>query len=263
MPKKEKPTVLVTNDDSVHAAGLQALIDVVRPHADVVVVAPWETHSGMSHAITIKVPLRLRKMKEEPGLKMYACNGTPADCVKIALNKVLDKKPDMVVSGINHGNNASVSVFYSGTMAAAIEGCLNGIKSVGFSFLSYDPSAPLDTPIKYASKIFRQLLKNDLPGDTCLNVNIPDIPAPKIKGIRVCSMARGAWKEEFDQRKDPAGRNYYWLTGSFHNFEPDNEQTDEWALNQGYVSITPISTDLTAWKAMNGIKKWNDEEGTD
>ncbi len=256
---KKNRLFLVTNDDGIHARGLEALVEVVRPFGDVFVIAPEEGQSGMSHAITVKYPIRIRKVQEEKGLVKYSSNGTPVDCVKLALNKLLDGPPDMILSGINHGSNSSSSVIYSGTMAAAIEGCLNGIPSIGFSLLDYSPDANFSSIVKYAKKVMDRAIEKGIPRDTCLNVNFPVNTYHKIKGIRVCRQNKGVWKEEFDHRTDPQNRDYYWLTGEFHNLEPDAPDTDEWALHNNYVSIVPVHIDLTSYRAMDQLREWDFE----
>ncbi|HEX2395656.1 MAG TPA: 5'/3'-nucleotidase SurE [Bacteroidales bacterium] len=254
---QNRPLILITNDDGVEAKGLQALIDTIHPIGTVVVVAPADAQSGMSHAITVKVPLRLTKLREEENLTVYKCFGTPVDCVKMALNHLLPRKPDLLLSGINHGSNSAASVFYSGTMGAALEGCINEITSIGFSLLNLDHDADFSTAQNYADIITRMVLKNGLPKTVCLNVNIPDIPNDKIAGIKVCRQNRGFWREEFDQRIDPAGKHYFWLTGIFHNSEPDATDTDEWALNNNFVSVVPLKTDLTCHETLNVLNNWN------
>ncbi|HEC42166.1 MAG TPA: 5'/3'-nucleotidase SurE [Bacteroides sp.] len=258
---KEDRLFLVTNDDGINARGLDALIEVVRPFGKVFVIAPEEGQSGMSHAITVKYPIRLSKVHEEKGLVKYSSNGTPVDCVKLALNKLLDRAPDMILSGINHGSNASSSVIYSGTMAAAIEGCINGIPSIGFSLLDYSPDANFSSVLKYAEMILSDALEKGIPDETCLNVNFPVNTYKKIKGIRVCRQNKGVWKEEFDHRRDPQNRDYYWLTGEFINLEPDAPDTDEYALHNNYISIVPVHIDLTSYKAIDKLRNWDIETG--
>jgi 5'-nucleotidase len=253
--KAERPLILVTNDDGIHAGGLGALIEIASEIGDVVVVAPEESQSGMSHAITTKQPIRVNRKKEQNGLKIYSCSGTPVDCVKLALNQLLDRKPDLLLSGINHGSNASISVIYSGTMAAAIEGSVNGIQSVGFSLLDYSPDADFRHAKHYVRRILQDVLKNGMPAEICLNVNIPVLSTEKIKGIKVCRQTRGFWQEEFDKRTDPFKRDYFWLTGYFNNFEPDARDTDEWALKNGYVSVVPIRVDFTCFDYLPELKK--------
>ncbi len=251
-----RPLILVTNDDGMYASGMEALINVARQFGDVVAISSREPMSGMSHAITIKVPLRVNLISEEPGLIRYVCNGTPVDGVKLVFNSLSERKPDLLLSGINHGSNSSSSVLYSGTMAAAMEGAINHIPSIGFSLLDYDPAADFSPCIPYVEEVSRHVLDNGLPDGICLNVNIPSLPSEKIKGIKICSQANGYWKEEFEKRSDPNGREYFWLTGFFHNREPENggTETDEWALKKGYVSVVPINTDLTAYGTMERMK---------
>jgi len=252
-----KPLILVTNDDGLEAKGLKELVEVVKPLGRIVVVAPSDAQSGMSHAITVKVPLRITKIRAEENLTIYKCYGTPVDCVKMALNHLLPAKPDLLVSGINHGSNSAASVFYSGTMGAALEGCINEIASIGFSLLNLDHEADFSTSQYYVDIITRLVLKNGLPRTVCLNVNIPDITRDKIAGIKICRQNKGFWREEFDQRIDPAGKHYFWLTGVFHNTEPDATDTDEWALNNNFVSIVPLKTDLTCHDSMTVLNNWN------
>lgn len=256
MEKKEK-LILITNDDGFQAKGLKALIEVVKPLGEVMVIAPTESRSGMSHAITVKHPIRVKKIKEEPGLTLLCCNGTPVDCVKLALNTLLEKKPDLILSGINHGSNSSASILYSGTMAAALEGCLNGIPSIGFSLLDYSSDADFSGTVKYISEIVSKGLASGIPEGTCLNVNFPKENSQDFKGVKICRQTRGLWIEEFDKRKDPQKKTYYWLTGEFKNLEPEALDTDEWALKNHYVSIVPVQTDLTSYRAMDHIKRWN------
>ncbi|MGD9978085.1 MAG: 5'/3'-nucleotidase SurE [Bacteroidales bacterium] len=256
---KREPVILVTNDDGYKARGMDALIEMVKPFGRVVVVAPDDGNSGMSHAITIKTPLRLKSRKRTDGVEMYSVNGTPVDCVKLAMSQIFTTPPDLVVSGINHGSNSSISIIYSGTMAAAIEGCLYGIPSIGFSLLDYDESPDFSTSIRYGRIIVKNVLENGLTRGCCLNVNIPVFPAESIKGIRLARQNRGTWREEFEKRTDPHGFNYYWLTGYFHNEEPEADDTDEWALANGYISVVPIQTDLTSYAEMDRIKSWSFE----
>jgi 5'-nucleotidase len=251
----EKPLILVTNDDGVHAPGLRTLITIAREFGRVIVVAPDSAMSGMSHAITVKTPLRLRKIAEEDNYIEFSCNGTPVDAVKLGEKVVADKIPDLVLSGINHGSNASVNVVYSGTMAAVIEACMDGIPAVGFSLLDYSHTASFDGAAFYARRIIRNVLENSLPEGVCLNVNIPVAARNQIKGIKVCRQARGRWDEAFDQRIDPYNRHYYWLTGVFMDGDTA-EDTDSWALANNYISVVPVKFDLTAHEAIENIAKW-------
>lgn len=251
--ENHRPTILVTNDDGVKAKGLKALIEVVRPLGNVVVVAPNGAMSGMSHAITVKDPLFLTKIVDEDGLKIYATNGTPADCIKLAFNKLLPKKPDFVVSGINHGTNSSVSVHYSGTIGGAREAALYGVPAIGFSLLNHSPDADFTPSMDVSKTILAYFLKQGMKSGVYMNVNIPS--GDILSGVKVCRQAKGSWIEEFEERTDPRGNTYFWLTGRFENYEPENEDTDEWALSHGYVSIVPCTVDLTQYEVLSEIAK--------
>ena len=255
--KRTKPLILVTNDDGINAKGLKALIDVVKPLGKLVVVAPEDSNSGMSHAITVKIPIRVSHISDNGDVSLYRCSGTPVDCVKVAINQLLDRKPDLLVAGINHGSNAGISVVYSGTMAAAIEGCINDITSLGLSLMDHSKNADFTLASRYAKKIITNVLNKKIPENTCLNVNFPVFPIDEIKGVKICRQTRGVWKEEYDKRQDPRNRNYYWLTGQFINFESDNEDTDEWALRNKYISIVPVKVDFTSYETIDRLKKWD------
>ena len=250
-----KPLILITNDDGIAAPGLRFLTRIMMTLGRVVVVAPDKPQSAMGHAITVGHPLRLARLKHENHHKEYSCSGTPVDCVKIAIDKILGRKPDLLVSGVNHGANTSVNIIYSGTMSAALEGAMVRVPSIGFSLNEYANDADFSHTEKYIGIIARNVLQHGLPDDTCLNVNFPARSSRKIKGIKVCRQARGHWKEEFDERTDPHGRKYYWLTGVFEN--PDTaHDTDEWALSQNYVSVVPVQFDFTAHQAIHEINQW-------
>ena len=254
--QNQKPLILVTNDDGYQAPGIQRITEVARGFGEVVVVAPMEGQSGMSHAVTMNHPIRLRKISQEEGLTVYACSGKPADAVKIALNKILDRRPDLILSGINHGSNSSVSLFYSGTVAAVIEGCMNGIDSIALSVDDHSMNADFRGAVEYAGPIIREALKNKLPRKTCLNINFPKAAPEEILGIKVCRQTRGVWKEEFEHRKDPHGRDYYWLTGYFTNEEPDQEDTDDYLIRRNYAAIVPVKVDVTNYEALEELSKW-------
>jgi 5'-nucleotidase len=221
--KTKKPTILVTNDDGITAPGIAALVAAVKPFGEVVVVAPDSPQSGMGHAVTIAKPLRLDPVRVFKGIACYQTSGTPADCVKLAVSKVLKQKPDLVVSGINHGSNSSINVIYSGTMSAAVEAAIEGIPAVGFSLTNYSHQADMSAAGKIAKQIVRLMLNDPLPMGTLLNVNIPYLPMEKLKGIRICRQAMAKWEEEFDERIDPNGRKYYWLTGKFRNYDKGDD----------------------------------------
>lgn len=250
-----KPLILVTNDDGITAPGLRTLIHIMNEIGEVVVVAPDSPQSGMGHAITISDTLYCKKEKIDDGPQQeYSISGTPADCVKFAVREILHKKPDLCVSGINHGANSSINVIYSGTMSAAVEAGLEGIKSIGFSLLDYSWDADFSACKEYIRKISLNLLK-EKKENLILNVNFPS-NTKKFKGIKVCRQAKGYWEDTYDKRVSPLGKEYYWLTGNFVNQE-DSKETDEWALSQGYVSLVPISFDMTSHQDIDKLKNWN------
>ncbi len=254
---KNKPLILISNDDGITAPGIRVLVDCMRPLGEVVVVAPDSPQSGMGHAITINHPLRLVKSDYfGDEVLAYQCSGTPADCVKLALDKVLPRRPDLLVSGINHGSNSSINVIYSGTMSAAMEGAIDGLQAIGFSLLDYSMEADFSVAAKVVTQVARKVLDKKLPIDCLLNVNIPNIPESELKGIKVCRQAKAKWVEEFDERDDPYSRKYFWLTGKFVNMD-SGEDTDEWALQNGYASVVPVQFDLTAHHAISVINNWN------
>ncbi len=248
-----KPLILVTNDDGMFAPGIKALVEVAKKIGEVVVVAPNSPQSGQGHAITLTDPLRLHKVDVFEGILAYECSGTPVDCVKLAKHVLLkNRQIDLCVSGINHGSNASINIIYSGTMSAAMEASLDGIPSIGFSHLDYSFDADFLGAQYYADKIMRYTIDHGIGNANLLNVNIPNLPKDQLKGIRICRQAEGVWKEEFMESKDPRGESYYWLTGSFEILS-DDQTTDIWALNKGYISVVPSIHDLTDHKAISSI----------
>ena len=247
---QEKPLILVTNDDGITAAGIRNLVEVAKEFGEVVVVAPNSPQSAKGHGITIVEPLRLYKSSIFEGVESYECSGTPVDCVKLAKQIVLKNKNIILcVSGINHGSNASANIVYSGTMAAAMEASMEGIKSIGFSLCDPSHQADFSAAKVFIRKMIAFALENDMNECKLLNVNIPKLPLEKIKGIKVCRQADARWTEEFLENKDPSGKAYYWLTGKFIN-EDISEDTDEWALENGYVSVVPCMHDFTAHKSV-------------
>lgn len=254
--KTKRPLILVTNDDGIMAPGIASLIEVAKTLGDVVVVAPDKAQSGMGHAITINSTLRINKVNIYGVLEEYSCTGTPVDCVKIAVNKILKRKPDLILSGINHGSNMSINVIYSGTMSAAVEGAIESLPSIGFSLLDDSIDANFSASKKIVKIIATQVLKNGLPKGVCLNVNIPKVKYELLKGIKVCRQAKANWIEELDERKDPAGKPYFWLTGRFENYDKGKKDTDVWALENHYVSIVPTQFDMTAHDSIEVISKW-------
>jgi 5'-nucleotidase len=228
----------------------------MMPFGDIVVVAPDKPQSGMGHAITINSTLRINRIRNEQGIVEFSCTGTPVDCVKIAVNKLLPRKPDLCVSGINHGSNASINVIYSGTMSAAVEGCIEKIPSIGFSLLDHSVEADFSGSARVVQVVAEQVLKAGLPEGVCLNVNIPAVPPEHLQGFKVCRQARANWEEELDERKDPSGKSYFWLTGVFKNYD-SGEDTDIYALKQNYVSVVPVLIDFTAHPAIPFLRRWN------
>ena len=254
---KTKPLILVTNDDGITAPGPRTLIEIMNEIGEVFVVAPDSPQSAMGHAITINSTLHCHKIKVTEGpQEEYSCSGTPADCVKLAVNELLDRKPDLCVSGINHGSNSSINVIYSGTMSAAMEAGIEGIPAIGFSLLDFQWNADFNPLRNYIRQITLEALSHGIPKDVVLNVNFPKLKEEEIKGIKICRQARANWVEEFDKRTNPMGREYYWLTGTFVN-EDKGEDTDEWALSQGYISIVPTQFDLTAHHSIQQLNTWN------
>jgi 5'-nucleotidase len=256
---QNKSTILITNDDGYFAPGLRKLIQIMKGLGKVVVVAGEQSMSGMGHAITIKTPLRVKTIAKEPDYEEYICNGTPVDCVKLGEQVVLAGKPDLLVSGINHGSNASINVIYSGTMAAVLEACIDGIPAIGFSLCDYSHEADFSHVDEFVETIAKQVLEKGLPENTCLNVNLPAASAEGIKGLKVCRQANARWVEEFDSRRDPRGVDYHWLTGRFENGDKARD-TDQWALDNNYVSVVPMHFDMTAHHALKHIQQWELEQ---
>ncbi len=255
---EQKPLILVTNDDGITAHGIRTLVQLMKQLGSVVVVAPNSPQSGMGHAITIANPLRLYPSDIFGDVPAYECSGTPADCVKLAKHHVLkDRAPDLVVSGINHGSNSSISILYSGTMSAAIEAAIEGIPAIGFSLGDFTRQPDFSHTHAYILTLARNVLERGLTKGTALNVNFPARTVEDLKGIRICRQANAKWQEVFDERRDPNGRRYFWLAGDFVNFDTHAEDTDEYALSQNYVSVVPCQYDLTAYPLMDELKNWN------
>lgn len=250
--QEKRPLILVSNDDGVTAKGINKLVDFLRPLGDIVVMAPDGPRSGFGCALTVTEPVHYRQVHSEPGLTVYACSGTPTVCIKLARSIVLDREPDLVVGGINHGDNSGVNVHYSGTMGVAIEGCLNGIPSIGYSLCSHDCDADFEPLRPYVQQITRMVIDKGLPNLVCLNVNFPDVP--HIKGMKVCEQAVGRWMREWEPCPRHHDNNYYWLTGEFVNTEPENDKTDNRALADGYAAITPTKLDVTAYDFMSELR---------
>jgi len=254
--KAEKPLILVTNDDGILAPGIRALISVMETIGDVIVVAPDKPQSAMGHAITVNNTLFIDKIsKDSDTIAEYSCSGTPVDCVKLAVNEILKRKPDLCVSGINHGSNSSINVIYSGTMSAAVEAGIEGIQAIGFSLLDFDWNADFEPIKSFVKKITLETLENKLPPGVVLNVNFPKLKESEIKGIKVCRQAKAYYAQKFDKRQTPFGKDYYWLAGKFVN-EDKGEDTDEWALANGYISVVPVQFDLTAHHSIQQLNTW-------
>lgn len=252
-----RPYILVSNDDGVTAPGIKALIEVMKELGDVIVVAPDGPRSGQSSAITAGKPIRYKQIEKSAGLEVYACTGTPTDCVKLAFEAIATRKIDLVVSGINHGSNATINVIYSGTMGAAFEGTEHGVPSIGFSIDNHSHRADLEPMKPYVLQITKEVLKRGLPNRVCLNVNAPN---GEIKGTKLVRQCDGMWVKEFEKRTDPYGFDYFWLTGHFKSAEPEAEDTDEWALKSGYVSIVPTTIDMTSYDNLSVMSDWDFDE---
>jgi 5'-nucleotidase len=253
----KRPLILITNDDGISSKGISSLAEAVLDLGDIHVVAPDSPQSGMGHAVTIGEILRIKSAYFPiKGVTAHSTSGTPVDCVKLAIYKVLGRKPDLILSGINHGSNSSINVIYSGTMSAAVEGAVESINAIGFSLLDHDPDADFSNAKKVVRQMTMEVLKRGLPHGVCLNVNIPKISeGEELKGIKVCRQAAGYWEDGFDERKAPNKESYFWLTGEFTN--PDKgEDTDEYALSQGYASVVPTQFDLTAHHAISELNSW-------
>lgn len=253
MTQHDKPLILVTNDDSISAPGIRELIKWMNALGEVVVVAPNSPQSGMGHAITIHDTLRCDHVVIDAGPQLeYSCSGTPVDCVKLAVHEILDRKPDLVVSGINHGSNASVNIIYSGTMSAAVEGAMQEIPAIGFSLLDYSWDADFGPAETWVKQIASKVLRSGLPKGVCLNVNIPKAASAPYEGIKVCRQTMGHWQEDFDRRIDPTGKPYYWMRGEFVDSD-GGVDSDIWALNHNYLSVVPVQFDLTAHRTLPEI----------
>lgn len=255
---EEKKLILVSNDDGIDYPGIKILTEIVRPYGEVYVVAPKTGQSGMSHSINSSDPLFVKKTIDEEDLKAFSVTGTPVDCVKFAIQRLLkNRKIDLMVSGINHGSNAGVNCIYSGTMGAAIEASLHEIPSIGFSITNHRENANMDVIKQFAPSIIEKVLENKLPFQTSLNINFPNVGIKDFKGYKVCKQTVGLWEEDFDKRIDMYHNIYYWYRGSFKNYEPENEETDLWALSKGYAAIVPVKPDLTLYSFIEELKNWN------
>jgi len=253
--KNKKPLILISNDDGYFSKGLRVLVETLTGLGEIVVMAPDGPRSGASASITSELPVRYYKVKEEEDLTVYKCTGTPVDCIKLALFELLPRCPDLVIGGINHGDNSAVNVHYSGTMGVVIEGCLKGVPAIGYSLCDHDADADFNPMLPYVRRIAEQVLANGLPEGTCLNVNVPK--TSELKGVRICRQTDASWGGEWVRGQHPKGGEYFWLTGKFTNNEPEMEETDRWALEHGYVAVTPIQIDMTAYHLIKELKNWN------
>lgn len=252
--EKQRPLILVSNDDGVISKGISELIKFLRPLGEIVVVAPDAPRSGTACAMTVNEPIHYALVRREVGLAVYKCSGTPVDCVKLAMHAILERRPDLVVAGINHGDNSAVNVHYSGTMGVVIEGCLKGIPSIGFSLCDHGADADFTPAGPYVREIARQVLEKGLPPLTCLNVNFP--VTANLKGVRICEQAKGQWVREWENFAHRGDSHYYWLTGEFEPTDTENEQSDYWALSHDYVAVTPTTVDVTARTLIDDLQGW-------
>jgi 5'-nucleotidase len=250
-----RPLIFITNDDGISSKGIRSLYEAVSPLGDVVLIAPNSAQSGMGHAITINHPLRLEP-SELFNCESFACTGTPVDCVKLGVYEVMHRKPDLIVSGINHGANVATNVLYSGTMSAAVEGAMEGIPSIGFSLCSFESDANFDIAKEVVSKVVKEVLLRKLPIGVCLNVNVPYVTKEDFKGIKICKQANAYWDDRFDKRQDQFNRTYYWLTGDFID-QDQTDDTDVYWIDKGYATIVPTQYDLTAYASINELENWN------
>ena len=251
---EKRPLILISNDDGYQAKGINCLIDMVRQYGDVLVCAPDGPRSGFACAFSATTPLTLTLRRKEEGVEIWSCNGTPVDCVKMALAELCPRKPDLVIGGINHGDNASVNTHYSGTMGVTMEGCMKYIPSVAFSLCDHRDDADFEPLRPYVRQMTQRVLREGLPQGVCLNVNFPLVA--EYRGVKVCRMARGTWGSEVTRCHHPRGYDYWWMVGHYQNDEPEAEDTDNWALRHGYVAITPTQMDVTAYQALTQMKDW-------
>ena len=252
--ENQRPLILVSNDDGITAKGISELIKFLRPLGEIVVMAPDTPRSGTACSLTVKEPIHYQLLRKEVGLTVYKCSGTPTDCVKLAFHTVLERKPDLVIGGINHGDNSAVNVHYSGTMGVVMEGCLKGVPSVAFSLCSHEADADFEPAGEYIRDIVRKLLEKGLPPLTCLNVNIPN--TKELKGVRICQQSQGPWVNEWEHFAHREDTQYYWLTGEFQQTDTENEKSDRWALANDYIAITPTTVDMTAYELMDELQTW-------
>lgn len=250
--KNKIPLILISNDDGYRAKGINSLIGMISDFCEIIVCAPEDARSGYSTAFSATIPLTLKLRDKREGLEIWSCNGTPVDCVKLALSELCPRRPDMVIGGINHGDNASVNTHYSGTMGVVREGCMKGIPSIAFSLCDHNEDADFNPLQEIIMSLTQSILAKGLPIGTCLNVNFP--LCPTYKGVKICRMAKGSWGKEVVRTRHPRGYDYFWLVGEYTNTEPEATDTDNWALTQGYVAITPTKIDITDYETIDMMK---------
>ena len=251
-----RPLILISNDDGYQAKGIRCLVDMVKDLGDIIVCAPEGPRSGFACAFSATKPLTITLREEQPGVQIWSCSGTPVDCVKMALHDIVPRRPDLVLGGINHGDNGSVNTHYSGTMGVVMEGCMKYIPSVAFSLCDHKPDADFEPLRPYVVKYTRHVLENGLPKGVCLNINFPLLEEGEYRGVKVCRMAQGSWCNEITTCHHPRGYDYHWMVGHYQNDEPEADDTDNWALSHGYVAITPTTFDVTAYEAIEQIRSW-------
>lgn len=254
---KKRPLILISNDDGYQAKGIRCLVDMLKDIADIIVCAPNAARSGFSCAFSATTPLRLTFHEESEGIQIWSCNGTPTDCVKMALSNICPRKPDMVIGGINHGDNASVNTHYSGTMGVTLEGCMKYIPSIAYSLCDQHPDANFEPMRPYIRRFTEKVLREGLPKGVCLNINFP-VTTDGYKGVKMARMAYGTWENETTKCHHPRGYDYFWMIGHYHNDEPDQTDTDRWAIEHGYVAITPTHVDVTAYDYLNHKEDWEE-----
>lgn len=253
--ENKKPFILISNDDGYHANGIKTLVSFLKDWCDLLVCAPESARSGFSRAFSATTPLRLKRRHNMGDVEVWSCNGTPVDCVKLALDQFCkERQPDIIIGGINHGDNSTVNNHYSGTMGVAMEGCLKYISSIAFSTCNYDENADLNYLKEDVIRIVGMVAEKGLPKGICLNVNFPEFPP--FKGTKICRMCYGRWMNEVVKERHPRNYDYYWMVGEYVNDEPDAESTDQWALNHGYIAITPTQMDVTAYSFMEELESW-------
>lgn len=253
----ERPLILISNDDGYQAKGIRSLVEMVRHLGDIIVCAPEGPRSGFACAFSATTPLTITLREKQEGVEIWSSNGTPVDCVKLALHEIVPRRPDLVLGGINHGDNGSVNTHYSGTMGVVMEGCMKYIPSVAYSLCDHREDADFEPLAPYIKRYTQQVLSEGLPQGVCLNINFPLLKEESgYKGVKVCRMAHGTWSNEVTRCHHPRGYDYYWMIGHYENDEPQAEDTDNWALQHGYVAITPTRMDVTAYEALPQLKSW-------